>query len=146
MTRWRPSACPSSACSARDDRFAWRDRHLGLIPVAERGAEVARLARRPGRADPDRCDLAAIAQLGRRGATAGTRASLPMPEPVPGPPVRIAVAAGPAFSFTYPDNLEALAAAGAELVPFDPCRDPPCPTASPGWSPAAASPRSSPRR
>jgi cobyrinic acid a,c-diamide synthase len=46
--------------------------------------------------------------------------------------VRIAVAAGPAFSFTYPDNLEALASAGAELVPFDPCRDPGLPSACAG--------------
>ena len=36
---------------------------------------------------------------------------------------RVAVAAGPAFSFTYPDNLEALADAGAELVVFDPLAD-----------------------
>jgi cobyrinic acid a,c-diamide synthase len=33
---------------------------------------------------------------------------------------RIAVAAGPAFTFSYRDNLEALEAAGAELIPFDP--------------------------
>ena len=31
-----------------------------------------------------------------------------------------AIAGGPAFTFVYPDNLEALEAAGAELVPFDP--------------------------
>ena len=35
----------------------------------------------------------------------------------------MAVAGGPAFSFAYPDNLERLEEAGAELVPFDPAGD-----------------------
>jgi cobyrinic acid a,c-diamide synthase len=33
------------------------------------------------------------------------------------------VASGPAFDFVYRDNLEALADAGAELLPFDPRRE-----------------------
>ena len=37
--------------------------------------------------------------------------------------MRVAVAAGAAFTFTYTDTLDALAAAGAEPVPFDPLRD-----------------------
>jgi cobyrinic acid a,c-diamide synthase len=40
-----------------------------------------------------------------------------------GATLRIAVAAGAAFTFTYTDTLDALAAAGAEPVPFDPLRD-----------------------
>jgi cobyrinic acid a,c-diamide synthase len=32
----------------------------------------------------------------------------------------VAVAGGPAFTFTYTDTLDALAAAGAEIIPFDP--------------------------
>ncbi|HEV8653576.1 MAG TPA: cobyrinate a,c-diamide synthase [Actinomycetes bacterium] len=36
---------------------------------------------------------------------------------------RVAVAGGPAFSFVYTENLELLAAAGAELLPLDPTRD-----------------------
>jgi cobyrinic acid a,c-diamide synthase len=38
-------------------------------------------------------------------------------------PVPIAVAAGAAFTFTYQDTLDALVAAGAEPVPFDPRTD-----------------------
>src|SRR5262249_8591238 len=48
-------------------------------------------------------------------------------EPLASPDVtgsaRIALASGPAFSFSYADNVEALVAAGAEIVPFDPCAD-----------------------
>ena len=56
---------------------------------------------------------------------------------------RVAIAAGPAFSFVYQDNLEALEAAGAELLPFDPRHDPACPTDRPRCTPEADFPRSS---
>jgi len=49
------------------------------------------------------------------------------PAPAPAAPEgrarRVAVAGGPAFSFVYTENLELLAAAGAELLPLDPTRD-----------------------
>ncbi|MGH9081937.1 MAG: hypothetical protein ACRDWN_01190, partial [Acidimicrobiales bacterium] len=47
-------------------------------------------------------------------------APLPQARPVAGPPVPVAVVAGPAFSFLYPDNVERLGEAGADLLPFDP--------------------------
>ena len=117
-----PLGIPVLGVLMRDDRLVWRDRHLGLIPVAERGAEVAASIAVLAELIAMRCDLQAIADLA---ATASplTTVGPSMASPVHGPPVRIALASGPAFSFTYPDNLEALTAAGAQLVPFDPCTD-----------------------
>ncbi|WP_188142317.1 cobyrinate a,c-diamide synthase [Streptomyces cyaneochromogenes] len=37
--------------------------------------------------------------------------------------VRVAIAGGPAFTFSYAEHAELLTAAGAEVVPFDPLRD-----------------------
>ena len=108
----------------RDDAFAWRDRHLGLVPVVEHPDVVRGALERLARAVERDCDLETIARL------AAAAPGLPVDEPVlPAPvaPVRVALAAGRAFSFMYQDNLEALCAAGAELVPFDPCEDPQLP-------------------
>ncbi|WP_030679275.1 cobyrinate a,c-diamide synthase [Streptomyces cellulosae] len=41
----------------------------------------------------------------------------------PGSKVRVAVAGGPAFTFSYAEHAELLSAAGAEVVTFDPLRD-----------------------
>jgi cobyrinic acid a,c-diamide synthase len=69
----------------------------------------------------ERVDLAAVAALA---ASAGARdAGGEVPLPPTGPPVRVAVAGGPAFTFTYTDTVDALAAGGAEVVTFDPLRD-----------------------
>ncbi|MEM9561722.1 MAG: cobyrinate a,c-diamide synthase [Actinomycetota bacterium] len=112
----------------RDEALTWRDRHLGLVPVDERPAEVSASLDRLGAAVAAGCDLD---RLRRTAASAPTVTvdEPPRPGPVPmststeGPPVRIAVAGGPAFTFVYRDNLDALTAAGAELVPFDPLDD-----------------------
>jgi cobyrinic acid a,c-diamide synthase len=117
-----PAGIPVVGVLGRDDRLQWRDRHLGLVPVAERGAEVAASLDVLAGLVADRCDLAAIRAI----AAAAPRrdaSGLALGRPPSEVRARIAVAAGPAFSFMYPDNLEALVAAGAELVPFDPCTD-----------------------
>lgn len=110
----------------RDDRLVWRDRHLGLVPVVERTAEVDESLQILAAAVSERVDLAllrSIAARAPRRQVAGVDDPGDHDTDVGGPLVRIGVAGGAAFSFVYPDNLEAFAAAGAELVPFDPIHD-----------------------
>ncbi|PZS15685.1 MAG: cobyrinic acid a,c-diamide synthase [Pseudonocardiales bacterium] len=101
-------------------------RHLGLIPAAERTAEAGRTVAALGEVVGANVDLDAIVRLARTAAaldcgsdTAAERAGTPQPAR----PVRVAVAGGAAFSFGYTEQGELLAAAGAEVVPFDPLRD-----------------------
>ncbi len=114
----------------RDDAFAWRDRHLGLVPVVEQHAEVAASVGRLAAAVAAGCDLEAVVQLARTAPATVAATPLPTARRVvasDAPPVRIAVAGGSAFSFSYPDNVERLAETGAEVVPFDPLVDPSLP-------------------
>ena len=116
-----PLGVPVLGALRRDDAFAWRDRHLGLVPVVEQTESVTDSLRRLGAAIEAQCDVDGLLDLARQ-APAVAAPELPSARPV-ATGVRIGVAGGPAFSFVYPDNLEALTAAGAELVPFDPRSD-----------------------
>lgn len=104
----------------RDDRLAWRDRHLGLIPVAEAPVEVAASLAVLTELIAGSCDLNAIEAIAH---SAPPMRSEGLVQPGHQGRTRIAVASGPAFTFSYPDNAEFLAAAGAEIVEFDPLRD-----------------------
>ncbi|HVM64855.1 MAG TPA: cobyrinate a,c-diamide synthase [Acidimicrobiales bacterium] len=103
-----------------DGAMAWRERHLGLVPVAESPREVATAVERLGAAIAGACDIDGVLALARA-APARTVAAPPAPSFAGH--ARVALASGPAFSFTYPENLQLLADAGAELVPFDPLVD-----------------------
>lgn len=119
----------------RDGRLAWRSRHLGLVPVVEAPVGVERSIALLADAVERWCDVEGLIALAAsaprsvpvEGTEAGEELSIPhdpAPEDAAGARVRLAVAGGPAFSFVYPDNLEALERAGAELVPFDPLQAP----------------------
>ena len=119
-----PLGLPVLGALRRDPAWSWPDRHLGLVPVAEHPGQVRRSIDRLASAVGQSCDLDAVVRLA---AGAPARRVARLPEARPSGPTRLAVAAGPAFSFVYPDNLEALEQAGAELMPFDPVTEPALP-------------------
>ncbi len=112
-----PLGMPVLGALPRDDGLRWRDRHLGLVPVAENPVGVGESLRGLAAVVRRHVDLEGVMALA---CSAPARPTGPVRLPAPGAPVRVAVAGGAAFSFTYTDTLDALAAAGAEIVPFDP--------------------------
>ncbi|MFE9024249.1 cobyrinate a,c-diamide synthase [Streptomyces sp. NPDC007808] len=97
-------------------------RHLGLVPVAERRAEAVEAVAAMAAQVSQGCDLEGLLGLAR---TAGPLSGEPWRPPVTAPSTGavVAVAGGPAFTFSYAEHTELLTAAGAEVVPFDPLRD-----------------------
>jgi cobyrinic acid a,c-diamide synthase len=104
----------------RDASLTMPERHLGLVPQAERDqAELyAHLAQRLEQT----IDLDALLALSD---------CEPLPAILPKlfagennlPPVRIGVALDEAFNFYYEDNLDLLRHHGAQIVPFSPVHD-----------------------
>ncbi|MCK9896749.1 cobyrinate a,c-diamide synthase [Frankia sp. AgB32] len=128
----------------RDPGVHTPSRHLGLVPAAERRRDALNAVERLGELITGTCDLDALTRLARAApplhttvwnphttldATAApvtaTTSTAPPPPPGTGQgrPARIAVAGGAAFTFGYPEHVELLAAAGAEVLTVDPLRD-----------------------
>lgn len=118
-------------------------RHLGLVPVAERRAAAVDAVAAMAEQVAQGCDLEALAGLARSAGALSCAAwnaaevlgaevlgaAPPAPHRPEGPSPQtpdglvVAVAGGPAFTFSYAEHSELLTAAGAEVVPFDPLRD-----------------------
>jgi len=134
---------------SRDDGVRAPSRHLGLVPAAEREearSQVMRLADQVGA----RLDLGEIVRLARAApdlpgtpwepagvvqwqTVVGGASGRPFATGLPrAARPRIAVAAGRAFTFRYPETTELLHAAGAEVVEVDPLRDPRLPPGTSG--------------
>jgi cobyrinic acid a,c-diamide synthase len=104
----------------RDASLHMPERHLGLVPQAERDqAELyARIAQR-------------LEQTVDLGALLAIAESEPLPPILPKlfagerilPRVRIGVALDEAFNFYYEDNLDLLRHHGAQIIPFSPLHD-----------------------
>ena len=116
---------PVLGAVACDARLAMPERHLGLMPAAEVD-DAADRVRRFGAVVGAQVDLDRLREVAQ---SAGPRLCSSAPvtrreaRSTVHPPVRIGVARDRAFAFYYPDDLAALEAAGARLVPFDTLRD-----------------------
>ncbi len=97
-------------------------RHLGLVTAMEHPDAQEALA---AVADlvGQHTDLAALIELAKGAEPLDLTAKPPVAEALPPVSTRIGVLQDKAFTFYYPENLAALAAAGAELVSVSPLRD-----------------------
>ncbi len=91
------------------------DRHLGLVP-AEESDELALAIDEAGNSVGDCLDLPAIIEVARSAALMAVEPPGPAGLVPAEPRVRVAVFMDRAFTFYYPENLEALVSAGAEIV------------------------------
>jgi len=105
-----------------DARLALTERHLGLMPDAEL-ADAQQRVREIAGAVAAQVDLDRVLALARSAEALPVSAIRSATAPASAPQVRIAIARDAAFGFYYPDDLAALEAAGARLVPFDTLRD-----------------------
>jgi cobyrinic acid a,c-diamide synthase len=103
-----------------DPAVAISDRHLGLVTAMEQG--TGELYYLLANAAAETIDLGRIEALARSCRELTVVASQPVLRNQ-GSTVRVGVAQDRAFCFYYPDNLELLEAAGAELVKFSPLND-----------------------
>ncbi|MBL1097234.1 cobyrinate a,c-diamide synthase [Streptomyces coffeae] len=130
------SGVPVFGVLRRTDAVRAPSRHLGLVPVAERHADAVDSVAALAAQVREGCDLDGLLALARSAPPLSGPIWDPVAEvraealgnvcgtgPVPaGRPV-VAVAGGPAFTFSYAEHSELLTAAGAQVVPFDPLRD-----------------------
>lgn len=114
----------------REDAVTTPSRHLGLVPVAERAPEAVATVERLGALVRRSCDLDALLEI----ATTAGPLDVEWTPPVGGPGERpvVAVAGGPAFTFSYAETTELLHAAGADVAVVDPLRDDALPAGTSG--------------
>jgi len=106
----------------RNDVVQIEERHLGLMPSNEADAAQKRIDSIAEHVAAH-VDLDALLEIAR---SAPVTKDAPEPGTGKKPPsrgIRIAYARDAAFGFYYPDDLEAMSRAGAELIPFDTLND-----------------------
>jgi cobyrinic acid a,c-diamide synthase len=118
-----PLGIPVLGVLRRNDAISTPDRHLGLVPAAERRKEARESIDALGTVGASSLDLDAVLRLASSAGTLHPEPWSPEAEETRMPGARVAVAAGPSFSFLYEENVELLEGAGAEVIRFDPTTD-----------------------
>jgi cobyrinic acid a,c-diamide synthase len=115
---------PVLGALAYDPALQLEERHLGLVTSQEVDNAQTRV-QALGRRVAEQVNLARVLELARCAPPLPRPAACVTPLRVPPPArtVRIAIARDKAFGFYYPDDLEGLREAGAELLPFDTLHD-----------------------
>ena len=102
----------------RADELSVPSRHLGLVTAAEHGQRAVAAVDAMSTLVARHVDLSAVAAIAYSHVD-----SAPWTPQVADPTsggVTVALAAGRAFTFGYPEHAELLMAAGADVIPFDP--------------------------
>ncbi len=105
---------------ARDGRLQLPSRHLGLIPMAERGEQREALLAL-GNAIRQAVNLPRLMEIAQSAPPLMVEKTAPVPAPKSG--ITIALARDEAFCFYYEEMLEDLRVRGATLAEFSPLRD-----------------------
>jgi cobyrinic acid a,c-diamide synthase len=105
-----------------DERLMIVERHLGLMPSNESTESNARIEAL-GAAIETQVDLDKLLALTQSQPLKEVQRSAVFVFPPPLKKIRIGIAQDRAFGFYYADDLDALVAAGAEIIPFDTTRD-----------------------
>ncbi|MHB8340191.1 MAG: cobyrinate a,c-diamide synthase [Mycobacteriales bacterium] len=127
-----PLGIPVLGALPRTPEVAVSSRHLGLVPAPEQRGNAERAVARLGELVARHLDLDALLALARSAPPLAGAAWDPTVElraaggaaggAAAGPPATVALAAGAAFTFSYTEHAELLAAAGLQVVPLDPLR------------------------
>jgi cobyrinic acid a,c-diamide synthase len=104
-----------------DERLSIVERHLGLMPSNESHVATSKI-KQIGEAIAEQVDLDKLLSLSQKEPLVVPHKADVSPLPC-GEKVKIGIARDRSFGFYYADDLDALEAAGAELVPFDALRD-----------------------
>ena len=104
-----------------DERLSIVERHLGLMPSNESHVAIAKI-KQIGDAIAEQVDLEKLLSLSNKSSLSVAPKAEVSPFPY-ADKIRVGIARDRAFGFYYADDLDALEAAGAELVPFDTMRD-----------------------